>query len=306
MGVLSEANCDKQQLLSSVLSGMWYKQQLTSVAKNFASASVLPEANCTSRVGDVLQDARDWCAFEFADQMEQGIAPGLTSSFIEPLASTEEVKDSLQMRYSEDCAQCVLQTTDGTPLLLAVSNSTEQRVDIYLTEPGEPPAAIGPAFLLRSLSSKQDEWVLESKVCECCQGLGRRSCGTRELLHISHYDEIIGEGKARCMDIELPAAGDVWCSACCSQQQAPAVTLSSRRPRWLPNHRALTMNFYGRCKMASTRNFMLEYDTSSEQTEQDMRMLFGKIGDNLYALDYKRPFGMVQAFAVALTSTNWR
>merc|ERR1712157_612094 len=103
---------------------------------------------------------------------------------------------------------------------------------------------------------------------------------------------MIGEGRARCVDVELPAAQSVWCSVCSnqrSQEELSAVALSSRRPKWLARQRTLTMNFYGRCTMASTRNFMLEQHAELDQTEEHMNLLFGKIGEKSYALHYKQP-----------------
>lgn len=246
--------------------------------------------------------------------MEQGIAPGLTSEFVQPLDASEN-DERLLVCCSENSKDFLLMNSNEVPLLYATVDSTGEKFDIYITEPGDPPSALGPAFSLRSLNSKRDEWSLESAKCERCQSLGRRSCGVRELMRISHYVEYIGDGKACCMDVQMPAPesdgqgdGVVWCSACSSQQPRSAscvAALTTRRPKWLPRKKALTMNFYDRVTMSSTMNFMLDVDGEQDPNEQTMKLLFGKVGQNLYALDYRRPFGMVQAFAAALSSAYW-
>jgi len=114
---------------------------------------------------------------------------------------------------------------------------------------------------------------------------------------------------ALCMDADVPTPlpdeqdrSAVWCSVCSSQHVEDASTvfeLTSRRPTWNSAQRTLTLNFDGRCNRASSKNFQLQAE------DGERKLLFGKIGEHLFVLDYKSPFGMVQAFAATLTASYW-
>jgi hypothetical protein len=292
----------------------WY-QQLGHVVK----ARVHPEGVPANRLGDVPQDNRQWCAFEFADLMEQGIAPGLTSSFAEPLENPTAENRLRVERRSGNKREYVLLAQDGEPLLLARANSAGDQYDIFIARAGEQTqsslvvSALGPAFVLVAKNSKLREWTLHSTRCERCTYRGRRACGQRELAKVVHYMEPVGEGQALCMDVDVPAplssdqgGSAVWCSVCgeADQGEALVTTLTSRRPRWSPKQRTLTLDFRGRCSVASSKNFQLE--ALGENQNPDCKLLFGKVGDNKFVLDYKSPFGPVQAFATALTASHWK
>jgi len=55
--------------------------------------------------------------------------------------------------------------------------------------------------------------------------------------------------------------------------------------------------------MASAKNFQLEVPDMPGKN----KLLFGKVGDNQFVLDYRSPLGAVQAFAAALTAAvHWK
>jgi hypothetical protein len=280
---------------------------------NVIKARVHPECSPKNCIGDVPQDSWQCCAFEFADQMEQGIGPGLTSSFAEPLEGSQK-EERLRVNRSpfkkKKNREYALTTQGGEPLLLAIANPTGSSIEIFPARAGESSEVLGPAFLLQT----QDDgvtWVLHSTRCERCASRSRRNCGQRLLARFFHYKEPCGEGKALCMDVTLPAplgpehgGSVVWCSVCGDEQDEAAVaSLSSRRPKWSPKQRTLALDFRGRCKMASSRNFQLEVDSQNQRA--DVRLLFGKVGEDEFVLDYKRPLGLVQAFAAALSTYHW-
>jgi len=278
-------------------------------------ACVHPDAKVALQVGDVPLDSRQWCAFEFAEHMEQGNAPGLISSFVEPVLGPDGREDRLLVQRSENMREYLLKTERNDPLLLAVQSSDTLRFDIYIARPGRPRDALGPAFLLQSNGPSRKSWTLESSRCECCEARGRRSCGVRQLGRMNHYVESVGNGQALCMDVDVPAplsveegGSAVWCSVCNGQQghdqgddESSIASLSTRRPKWNPTHKTLTLNFDGRVTVASSKNFQLE----DSEMPGERRLLFGKTSTHGFVLDYKRPFGMIQAFATALTASHW-
>jgi hypothetical protein len=256
-----------------------------------------------NKIGDVPDEPRQWSVFEYADIMEQGLSGGIAQGFIE--APGEEVR--LCVERSPDRKEFLLTTNDGERLLLARANDNSEAFSIFVTPGGDPPRAIGPAFTLVP-NSKKDRWTLHAKTCDQCERRGKRTCGSRELAYISHSIEKMGTANVCCMEMEIPAFTedgnlDVWCQVCKGGNlDEQCVELTSRKPTWNPRTKTLNLDFYGRCHLASTRNFQLELAGKKEKH----KLLFGKVSDNQFVLDYKSPLGTVQAFAAAISTTVWK
>mmetsp|Transcript_46457 Transcript_46457/g.86858 ORF Transcript_46457/g.86858 Transcript_46457/m.86858 type:complete len:280 (-) Transcript_46457:166-1005(-) len=253
-----------------------------------------------------LQDVpKPGLGFELADILEQGMGPGLTSSFIEPFGAfgSPDAKDQRLTVLCEDRQYSL--GKDGRTLLIAKALDGNLGFDIFIPNEEGLQSGLGPAFLLRS-SQKLDSWLLTSSRCEQCEARGSRQCGTRELCRMSHYSERVGEGNAFCMDVELPelteeGRSSVVCSVC-TREEIGGCVLSTRRPRWNPRQKTLTLDFHGRCNMASAKNFQLEAENDSSK----VTLLYGKVEANKFVLDYSHPLGMVQAFAAALSASHWK
>jgi len=292
--------------------------QLGNVVKSNAKQGAKPDPKSVCQIGDVPLEPRQWCAFEFADQMEQGLAQGLTTSFIEPREDSS-LEDRLIVQRSTNHKEYVLSSLNSEPLLLAVSSPAGDRFDIFTVSAERPdPSKLGPAFTLQAQGKELKQWTLHSERCERCEVRGKRICGRRELACFSHYSEDVADGKglALCMDVDLPTPGQqdghgsaVWCSVCGDEQEEmdSAVSLTTRRPQWNPRHRTLTLDFRGRCSLASSKNFQLVASSDTRRAGNlDVNLLYGKDGDNRFVLDHKRPLGTVQAFAAALTVSHWK
>jgi hypothetical protein len=266
-----------------------------------------------------------------ADVMEEGMALDVTAGLIQPLPREQKTPQKLVVEVSEDGAEHVLCTADGELLLIArESKDAKARVDIFIATGGDPPTVVGPAFSLVRHDGRHDvregdvHWTLLTDKCECCAYLppARASCAyscRRELLRIKQYSEDIGAGNVICMEVELPklrtdGSPELWCASEGGSAAFPEedrLHLQSRKPRWNPKLKGLTLDFFGRCKQASVRNMQLvAVDPKRRQGVSRYsvapEILFGKSADGVYVLDYKHPLGMAQAFAVALSSKDWR
>ena len=71
--------------------------------------------------------------------------------------------------------------------------------------------------------------------------------------------------------------------------------LKTRKPIWSDDLEAWTMDFHGRVKLASKKNFLLV----SENAPTDVLMLFGKVAKSTFSLDYKAPLTVMQALCGA-------
>lgn len=76
--------------------------------------------------------------------------------------------------------------------------------------------------------------------------------------------------------------------------------LSSKLPKWNERIGSLTLNFHGRAKLASAKNFQLRVGDTDQ-----VAVLFGKLTSDTFALDYQSPCSPVQAFALAMCVHEW-
>ena len=74
--------------------------------------------------------------------------------------------------------------------------------------------------------------------------------------------------------------------------------LRTRKPIWSDDLEAWTMDFHGRVKVASKKNFLLV----SEDDDQKVVLLFGKVTKTFFSLDFGPPMTATQAVTVALSS----
>lgn len=83
--------------------------------------------------------------------------------------------------------------------------------------------------------------------------------------------------------------------------------LKNKAPRWHEQLQCWCLNFKGRVTVASVKNFQLVAATEPQQNvpaaEQDRVILqFGKIGKDIFTMDYRYPLSAFQAFAICLSS----
>ncbi|KAK6777898.1 hypothetical protein RDI58_024616 [Solanum bulbocastanum] len=91
------------------------------------------------------------------------------------------------------------------------------------------------------------------------------------------------------------------------------LVLKNKSPRWHEQLQCWCLNFRGRVTVASVKNFQLiaahqpaaggPTTSRSSQSDHDKVILqFGKIGKDMFTMDYRYPLSAVQAFAICLSS----
>ncbi|KAL8505703.1 hypothetical protein ACS0TY_016792 [Phlomoides rotata] len=83
--------------------------------------------------------------------------------------------------------------------------------------------------------------------------------------------------------------------------------LKNKAPRWHEHLECWCLNFHGRVTVASVKNFQLVATVDQSQPggkgDEEMVLLqFGKVGDDTFTMDFRRPLSAFQAFAICLTS----
>uniref|UniRef100_A0A0A9DCK3 Tubby-like F-box protein n=1 Tax=Arundo donax TaxID=35708 RepID=A0A0A9DCK3_ARUDO len=88
-------------------------------------------------------------------------------------------------------------------------------------------------------------------------------------------------------------------------QNENKMVLKNKSPRWHEQLQCWCLNFQGRVTVASVKNFQLVASDESDPTNQehdDVILQFGKIGKDLFTIDYRYPISAFQAFAICLSS----
>ncbi|BAT87356.1 hypothetical protein LR48_Vigan09g218700 [Vigna angularis] len=88
-------------------------------------------------------------------------------------------------------------------------------------------------------------------------------------------------------------------------QKDGMLVLKNKSPRWHEQLQCWCLNFHGRVTIASVKNFQLvaSAENGPAGPEHDKIILqFGKVGKDLFTMDYRYPISAFQAFAMCLSS----
>ncbi|CAJ1962259.1 unnamed protein product [Sphenostylis stenocarpa] len=88
-------------------------------------------------------------------------------------------------------------------------------------------------------------------------------------------------------------------------QKDGMLVLRNKSPRWHEQLQCWCLNFHGRVTIASVKNFQLVASAENGHAgpEHDKIILqFGKVGKDLFTMDYRYPISAFQAFAMCLSS----
>ncbi|GER40016.1 tubby-like protein 2 [Striga asiatica] len=81
------------------------------------------------------------------------------------------------------------------------------------------------------------------------------------------------------------------------------LVLRNKAPRWHEQLQCWCLNFKGRVTVASVKNFQLVAEVEPAGGEQEKVILqFGKIGKDMFTMDYRYPLSAFQAFSICLSS----
>ena len=86
------------------------------------------------------------------------------------------------------------------------------------------------------------------------------------------------------------------------------IRLRNKSPRWNERLKSYALNFGGRVKQASIKNFILIDDSFSLEEEDKAQNLivFGKIDDSTFALEFAHPLNLFQAFGIAMSEFDFK
>lgn len=90
-----------------------------------------------------------------------------------------------------------------------------------------------------------------------------------------------------------------------TDQRRGALVLKNKAPRWHEQLQCWCLNFHGRVTVASVKNFQLVASAENGQAgpeHEKVILQFGKVGKDVFTMDYRYPLSAFQAFAICLSS----
>ncbi|KAH7524105.1 tubby-like F-box protein 5 [Ziziphus jujuba] len=114
----------------------------------------------------------------------------------------------------------------------------------------------------------------------------------------------VSKGKKPLVELSSTNLAESSESDTCSRDP---LVLKNKAPRWHEQLQCWCLNFKGRVTVASVKNFQLvaaaEPCQNVSLAEQEKVILqFGKIGKDIFTMDYRYPLSAFQAFAICLSS----
>ncbi|MED6155656.1 Tubby-like F-box protein 5 [Stylosanthes scabra] len=112
------------------------------------------------------------------------------------------------------------------------------------------------------------------------------------------------KGKAPIIDLSSTSLSELPVQ---SQGPVEPLVLKNKAPRWHEQLQCWCLNFKGRVTVASVKNFQLvaavdpSHNLSTAEQEKVI-LQFGKIGKDIFTMDYRYPLSAFQAFAICLSS----
>jgi tubby and related proteins len=137
--------------------------------------------------------------------------------------------------------------------------------------------------------------------------------GIRQELGTAMYaPNVLGQRGPRKMKVCVPRVREdgtrvVWrpltkddemLNKCKEQDHTNLTYLINKPPRWNDQVCAFVLNFNGRVTMASVKNFQLV----TPDDQETIVLQFGRVGKDLFTMDFRFPLCPLQAFAITLSS----
>lgn len=134
----------------------------------------------------------------------------------------------------------------------------------------------------------------------------------QELAVVQYASNVLGSRGPRKMKVAVPHVSDegvrqAWRPSRQSEQMLTRfkdrdltglIKLTNKPPRWNESVGAYVLNFNGRVTMASVKNFQLV----TQDDPDDVALQFGRVGKDLFTMDFQFPLSPFQAFTICLSS----
>ncbi|XP_024383240.1 tubby-like F-box protein 6 isoform X1 [Physcomitrium patens] len=125
-----------------------------------------------------------------------------------------------------------------------------------------------------------------------------------ERAHVPHSG-VMSSSRSKAAVVDISTLDYDFASGLLAKDEP--LVLKNKAPRWHEQLQCWCLNFRGRVTVASVKNFQLvasmeSLPTSSQSDRDKVLLQFGKIGKDIFTMDYRYPLSAFQAFAICLSS----
>jgi hypothetical protein len=272
-----------------------------------------PREKATSRGVEAGADEHD--ALALADSLEKGLAHEFAEDFL--ITLPQNGLERFYIERSFDKLQFRLFREGGEFLMYADYRLDNKQVHFSLYDPDNKDMSTlydreRPAFVME-FNQARTEWMLlhheDSRSRYSPWGQKSKSGSirreTQEVAFVRHHTEEIGGGENHCMDVSVArkaSLGDSDSSDSSSGEDRVVDRLVTRPAVWNEELQTLVLNFRNREAIPSAKNFQLCVDDRPGRVV----LQHVKIAANTFALDFRYPLNISQAFALAVTTPFWK
>jgi len=161
--------------------------------------------------------------------------------------------------------------------------------------------------VLRNRGPRRMQCTMHSIPAQCIQEGGKAPTPTGTIHSLDEPVSTLPSTKGKEPAAEFSStslSADLSGPACTDEEP---LVLKNKAPRWHEQLQCWCLNFRGRVTVASVKNFQLvasvDPSLNIPAAEQEKVILqFGKIGKDIFTMDYRYPLSAFQAFAICLTS----
>jgi tubby-related protein 1 len=163
---------------------------------------------------------------------------------------------------------------------------------------------LGTEFVIYDKGSKSKE---KKKTVD--EGEDDDTTGRNELGAIVYESNLLGSKGPRQMVVAIPLSSETseWSSKdsilkAYKEDHPSLFVLGNKPPKWNAQARAYVLDFNNRVTKPSVKNFQL----INAKDPNTVIFQFGRVGKESFSLDFRWPLSPIQAFAIALSSCDYK
>jgi hypothetical protein len=261
---------------------------------------------------DTSSEERD--ALDLADVMEKGKMHEFTEDFVRPVQNQPRLHRFCVKRSVDRLQYRLYSDSDQAFIMYAAVRSENQEVHFFLYDPDDKESLFDPdrPVFKMTFNPSKTEWLVShfqdgtwySPRQATNMNFNRRA---EEVAFIQHSQIEVGEGVNHCLEANIARTEVATDGATAPTQQSDGQhsrvieRLVTRQAVWNEEIQTLVLDFRGRDVIPSSKNFQVACEGRPERVV----LQHGKIAKNTFALDFRFPLSISQAFAMAISTVFW-
>merc|ERR1719277_1415758 len=249
---------------------------------------------------------------DFLDSMEKGQVHEFTEDLVRPVRQSNKLHRFYVKRSADRLQYRLYSDRDEACIMYADVRSENREVHFFLYDPDDKESLFDPdrPVFKMTFNPLKTEWLV-SHIREGSWYSPRQASNNNsnrrveEVAFIQHSQIQVGEGVNHCLEANIARVATDGASAPTQQsdgQHSRVVErLVTRQAVWNEEIQTLVLDFRGRDVIPSSKNFQVACEGRPERVV----LQHGKIARNTFALDFRFPLSISQAFAMAISTVFW-